>query len=109
MNPSTSGWIEKFCSQISKRGIPFENYDILYTSLKSNGFIYGVNVSITDKIEQIHNYSEDELAKVNLITGLYHIYLFHKKKFTTKEFTTDLLNFYKLLGLIKAFTNNSIF
>lgn len=97
MNPSTSGWIEKFCSQISKRGNPFENYETLYTSLKNYGFIYGVNVSLTDKIEQIHNYSEDELAKVNLITGLYHVYLFHKKKFTTKEFTTDLLNFYKLL------------
>ncbi|WP_298758710.1 LETM1-related biofilm-associated protein [uncultured Psychroserpens sp.] len=97
MNPSSSGWIEKFCSQISKKGIPFENYTKLYASLKNYGFIYGVNVSLTDKIEKIHNYSEDELAKVNLITGLYHIYHFHKPTFTSKEFIKDLLGFYKVL------------
>ena len=60
MNPSTSGWIEKFCSELLKNGIPFNNYNTLYTSLKKHGFIYGVNVSVTDKIEHIHKYSEDE-------------------------------------------------
>ena len=39
MNPSSSGWIEKFCSQISQNGIPFENYDTLYIALKEYGFI----------------------------------------------------------------------
>lgn len=97
MNPSASGWIEKFCSQLSKKGIPFETYADLYSSLKNYGFIYGVNVSITDNIEQIHNYSEDELAKVNLLTGLYHVYYFHNGSFTKKEFISDLLRFYKAL------------
>ncbi|WP_460219659.1 LETM1-related biofilm-associated protein [Psychroserpens sp. MEBiC05023] len=97
MNPSASGWIEKFCSQLSKKGIPFEHYSDLYSSLKDYGFIYGVNVSITDNIEQIHNYSEDELAKVNLITGLYQVYYFKNNNFSKKEFITDLLRFYKAL------------
>ncbi|MGS2726909.1 LETM1-related biofilm-associated protein [Psychroserpens sp. BH13MA-6] len=94
MNPSTSGWIDKFCSQISKAHRQLENYDELYAQLKENGFIYGVNIDISDKIEKIHTYSEDELAKINLLTGLYHIYLFHRKKFRTEDFITDLLNFY---------------
>lgn len=97
MNPSTSGWIEKFCSQLSKNGIPFETYNALYDGLKTNGFIYGVNVSATEKIEKIHRYSEDELAKVNLITGLFHIYHFNKEKFTSKEFIKELLAFYRRL------------
>ncbi|SDS67273.1 LETM1-like protein [Formosa sp. Hel1_31_208] len=97
MNPSTNGWIEKLCSQISKKGIPFENYQELYDSLKDYGFIYGVNVGITKTIEKIHRYSEDELAKINLITGLYIIYQFQRPDNKTTEFTSELLNFYKTL------------
>jgi len=97
MNPSTAGWIEKLCSQIYKKGIPFESYHTLYSSLKDYGFIYGVNVNITDRIEKTLNYSEDELAKMNLITGLYHIYYFHKGEVTTKAFIETLLSFYKSL------------
>nr|WP_321233318.1 LETM1-related biofilm-associated protein [uncultured Psychroserpens sp.] len=99
MNPSTSGWIEKFCSQLSKKGIPFETYTDMYYGLKQYGFIYGVNISITEKIEQVLNYSEDELAKANLITGLYHVYYFYRGTFTKKEFITDLLRFYKALEI----------
>ena len=84
MNPSTSGWIDKFYSQISKRNIPFESYEDLYIGLKANGFIYGVNVEIITAIEKTHTYSEDELAKINLLTALYHIYYFHKPKFSNK-------------------------
>jgi hypothetical protein len=97
MNPSTSGWIEKFCSQLLKNGIPFQNYTSLYASLKSFGFIYGVNVDATEKFERIQRYSEDELAKVNLITGLFHIYYFKKEKFTPTAFIKDLLEYYKAL------------
>ncbi|MTE27665.1 LETM1-related biofilm-associated protein [Winogradskyella ouciana] len=97
MNPSTSGWIEKFYSQISKGNIPFKNYESLYNGLKENGFIYGVNIKIANTIEKTHTYSEDELAKINLLTALYHIYHYHKAKFSSKEFITVLLNYYKEL------------
>lgn len=97
MNPSTSGWIEKFCSQISKNGVPFENYHSLYNNLKDYGFIYGVNVGITNKIERTLNYSEDELAKINLITGLYHMYHFHNGEVTPEGFIKTLLHFYTSL------------
>ncbi|MGB3605703.1 LETM1-related biofilm-associated protein [Psychroserpens sp.] len=99
MNPSTSGWIENFYAQLSKKEIPFKTYSHLYTSLKAFGFIYGVNISITENIEKIHKYSEDELAKVNLITGLYHIYYFHNGQFSKKEFIQRLLQFYRALEI----------
>lgn len=97
MNPSAQGWIEKFCSQIEKNGLPYKDYDSLYAELKSFGFIYGVNVGITNAVEQTLTYSEDELAKINLITGLYHIYHFHNSSFQTSEFIEELLKFYKSL------------
>jgi len=97
MNPSTSGWIEKFCSQVSKGQIPFGNYSDLYKGLKDNGFIYGVNVSMHDSINKIHKYSEDELAKINILTGFYHIYKFNQTTFSSTDFISTLLNFYKEL------------
>jgi len=97
MNPSTSGWIEKFYSQVSKGQIPFGNYSDLYKGLKDNGFIYGVNVSMHDSIDKIHKYSEDELAKINILTGFYHIYKFNQRTFSSTDFISTLLNFYKEL------------
>ncbi|MAX70446.1 MAG: hypothetical protein CMC76_04990 [Flavobacteriaceae bacterium] len=97
MNPSTSGWIVNFCSQISKNQLPYETYEDLYEGLKQNGFIYGVNVGITHAIKKIHKYSEDELAKVNLITAFYHVYRYHNPYFTTEEFISKLLKFYTQL------------
>ncbi|MEY8848867.1 LETM1-related biofilm-associated protein [Psychroserpens sp. XS_ASV72] len=97
MNPSAQGWIEKFCSQIERNGLPYKDYDSLYTELKSFGFIYGVNVGITKAIEQTLTYSEDELAKINLITGLYHIYRFQNSTFNATNFIEELLKFYKSL------------
>ncbi len=99
MNPSASGWIKKFCSQISRKELPYQNFNQLYKGLKQNGFIYGVNVGITNAIDTLHKYSEDELAKINLITALYHTYAFYKPDFNSKEFIATLLNFYKELEI----------
>lgn len=95
MNPSTSGWIEKFCFVVSKNKTIYSNYDELYAALKQLGFIYGVNINISKSIDKTHKYSEDELAKINLLTALYHVYYFHKKELNTKDFITILLKFYK--------------
>lgn len=97
MNPSTNGWIENLCSQMKKHGLPYKDYGQLYTALKTHGFIYGVNVNATDAFKKIHKYSEDELAKINLITGLFHIYVFKSKQVDFQAFCKTLLNFYEEL------------
>ena len=99
MNPSTNGWIEKLHSQFSNGTIPYESFDLLYSNLKSFGFIYGVNVGITDKVETNLTYSEDELAKINLLTGFYHIRYFFNSDFSASEFISELLGFYKTLEI----------
>ena len=97
MNPSTNGWIENLCSQIVKPALPYKNYGLLYDALKKHGFIYGVNVNATDAFKKIHKYTEDELAKINLITALFHIYVFKNNVFDFKSFSKILLRFYEEL------------
>lgn len=95
MNPSTSGWIEKLCSQFLKNEILYSDYESLYNDLKQFGFIYGVNVGINTKIDKIHQYSEDELAKINLVTAMYYIYKLVNPKMSSESFNDILLKFYK--------------
>jgi len=99
MNPSTNGWIENLCSQILKNGLPFKNFQQLYGALKSYGFIYGVNVDATAAFKKIHKYSEDEIAKINLVTALYHIYYFNSESLDFKTFLRKLLDFYTKLEM----------
>lgn len=97
MNPSTNGWIENLCSQILKNGLPFKDYETLYRGLRDFGFIYGVNVDATSAFKKIHKYSEDEIAKINLVTALYHIFYFKYKSVDFVKFQTALLLFYEKL------------
>ncbi|NNE32310.1 MAG: hypothetical protein HKN40_08075 [Winogradskyella sp.] len=95
MNPSTSGWIEKLSFQLLRDKVLYAEYSLLYKDLKKNGFIYGVNVGINSGIDKIHKYSEDELAKLNLVTALFHIYQFESSEVSTNNFIKVLLKFYK--------------
>ncbi len=75
----------------------FNNYNELYYSLRANGFIYGLVKSIPDYIVHEHQYSQDEIIKVNLFDALYHIYCFHTntKTIDFESFVNTLLAFYK--------------
>ncbi|TXD84909.1 hypothetical protein ESY86_04220 [Subsaximicrobium wynnwilliamsii] len=100
MNPSTNGWIENFCSRIAKQQLPFSNFDALYDALKTYGFIYGVNVSCVAPFATKNSYySEDELAKINLITAMYHVYAFRNRSVNDKSFSITLLEFYETLEI----------
>ena len=70
MNPSSAGWIDKFGSIVGILPCAYKNFDMLYDSLKSYGFIYGINISAPEFVKSEYKLSEDENAKVNLLTGL---------------------------------------
>ena len=74
MNPSSSGWIEKYGSLVQKHQDAFPTFEALYTTLKKSGFVYGLNASIPDFIVLEHTLSEDEKAKINLLHALYFTY-----------------------------------
>lgn len=99
MNPSTSGWIKKMFSFIKNTAPVFNDYNELYFKLRANGFIYGVTQSIPDYIVHEHQYSQDEIIKMNLLDALYHVYWFHTKTMDFEHFVNTLLAFYKKMAV----------
>ncbi|UNY97618.1 LETM1-related biofilm-associated protein [Zhouia spongiae] len=97
MNPSTQGWINKFGSLIKEKEELFANEEDLYTVLRTSGFVYGANVEVLPFLNYHLDYSEDELAKINLITALFFTYTFHHQKTDFNVFINEAVNFYKEL------------
>jgi hypothetical protein len=57
MNPSTSGWINKFGEIVSEHISTYENFQQVYVELKKTGFVYGINIRIPRFIEAEHTLS----------------------------------------------------
>ena len=108
MNPSSSGWIDKFGSLVKKKPHLYSNFDALYSDLKTCGFIYGINISVPKFIAAEHNLTEDENAKVNLLTALYFTYVFEIKKPDFKEFLESIFKYYQLLEVSQISFLNKI-
>lgn len=102
MNPSASGWIEKYGSVVQKHQNAFPDFEALYATLKESGFVYGLNTGIPKFIRSEHLLSEDEKAKINLLNALYFTY---KLRVETVEFTTfveQVFSFYRILKINRA-------
>jgi hypothetical protein len=65
MNPSASGWINKFGQTVSTHATTYESFQDIYGELKKTGFVYGINIKVSREIETEHALSEDEKAKTN--------------------------------------------
>ncbi|WP_335964442.1 LETM1-related biofilm-associated protein [Galbibacter sp. PAP.153] len=95
MNPSAQGWIDKYGSIVKKKEILYPSAEVLYTEMRKLGFIYGANVDIPGILQSNNDLSEDEMAKVNLLTALHGTYQFYCAdggNFT--DFLNDVLLFY---------------
>ena len=102
MNPSASGWIEKYGSVVQKHQNTFPDFESLYSTLKESGFVYGLNTGIPNFIRSEHLLSEDEKAKINLLNALYFTY---KLKVDTVHFATfveQVFTFYNILKINRA-------
>ena len=99
MNPSAIGWIEKFGSVVKHKGQNFTDFETLYTGLQKTGFVYGINVAIPPFIPVEHDLSEDERAKINLLTGLYGVHSFTRPGSDFELFLEAVFSFYKELGV----------
>ena len=99
MNPSASGWIDKFGHLVKDQIDSYSDYTDLYEALKGTGFVYGMNVQIPGFISPEHKLSEDEKAKINLLAALYFTFRFEKKNSDFKVFLTKVFQFYQDLGL----------
>jgi len=101
MNPSSSGWIEKFGHLVKDYHGLYDNFNELYQHLKSTGFIYGINIKIPEFIHPEHPLSEDEKAKINLLTALYFTYRQKEKEADFNQFLDQIFEFYNQLGVNK--------
>ncbi len=99
MNPSTSGWINKFGEIVSKNNVTYNNFSTIYTTLKKTGFVYGINIEVPQYIEAEHALSEDEKAKINLLAALYHTYALEENSIDFNLFLEKIFQFYQDLGI----------
>ncbi|MGB5692721.1 MAG: LETM1-related biofilm-associated protein [Flavobacteriaceae bacterium] len=99
MNPSASGWIDKYGFVVKDNPEAFKDFQDLYAGLKKAGFVYGLNIKIPRFIEVEHNLSEDEKAKINLLTALYYTFVLSQQNGNFKEFLPTIFEFYKLLNI----------
>jgi hypothetical protein len=108
MNPSASGWINKFGHLVNQESSYFEDFDSLYRDLKANGFIYGVHLNIPSFVPAEHALSEDEIAKVNLLTALYFTYTFEVGKTDFEAFVNKVFEYYQSLNVSRISFLNKI-
>ncbi|KQC28729.1 LETM1-related biofilm-associated protein [Flagellimonas eckloniae] len=108
MNPSSSGWINKFGHLVKKESIHFPNFDSLYQELKRNGFIYGIHLDICSFIDVEHELTEDEIAKINLLTALYFTFTLEKGETDFDLFVNTVFNYYQSLDVAKISFLNKI-
>lgn len=101
MNPSASGWIDKLGSLIKNKETVFKSMDSLYYRLRDIGFIYGMNLETLLYFDEENSWSEDEIAKINLITALFHIYKIEIKSDDYDVFINRLIEFYHQLNIDK--------
>lgn len=99
MNPSSSGWIDKFGYLVRDQVDSYKDFTDLYESLKKTGFVYGINLKIPRFITPEHNLSEDEKAKINLLAALYFTFRLVEKNPDFDAFLNKVFLFYQDLGL----------
>lgn len=98
MNPSAQGWIDKFGSLQEQRSFEFSNELEFYTHFRDLGFIYGTNIHTLKDIPTPALISEEEKAKINLLSALYQVYRLHKgHPGEFENFLEDLSVFYQML------------
>ncbi len=108
MNPSASGWINKFGHLVKNVPESFPNFESLYQELKRNGFVYGIHIDIPQFISVEHQLTEDEVAKINLLTALYYTYLFEKQESDFELFVNTVFGYYQSLEVGKISFLNKI-
>ncbi|QCX00437.1 hypothetical protein FGM00_10045 [Aggregatimonas sangjinii] len=94
MNPSASGWINKYGSLVKDNISAYEDFGALYDGMKKIGFVYGINTQIPEFIVPEHTLTEDENAKINLLTSLYFTFTIETGETDFAIFLNRIFRFY---------------
>nr|WP_315166462.1 LETM1-related biofilm-associated protein [uncultured Flavobacterium sp.] len=96
INPSTSGWIDKFFykQKFSEQTVN-ETSDSFYDKVRNTGFIYGHIISfVIEKPINTKGWFKEEISKVALLNTLFGVYALTKKETNTENFISETVAFY---------------
>lgn len=100
INPSSSGWIDKFFMEQKPLLLPVVVYSsAFYTNVRKTGFIYGHTVGFdVEKPISTKGWTSEEITKVALLNTLYGVYGLVTHDGNPKEFIEQVINFYKQMN-----------
>jgi hypothetical protein len=96
INPSTTGWIDKYFLEQKSSLLPAETQpDVFYKKVRETGFIYGHIVSFDTAVPiSTKGWLENEVSKVALLNTLYGIYALTTNENNPKQFVSKAVAFY---------------
>jgi hypothetical protein len=97
INPSASGWIDKFFTKLKlSEHIVSETEDSFYQKLRNTGFIYGHIISFDTPFKiETKGWFKEEISKIALLNALYGIFAETKKEKNADFFIEEVNDFYK--------------
>ncbi|WP_430400940.1 LETM1-related biofilm-associated protein [Flavobacterium sp.] len=97
INPSITGWIDKFFVENESNFIDYSNgYDTFYSEIRESGFIYGHVISLNLKSSiDLKGLSHDEITKIALLNSMFSIYRIVKHDAEKDVFVEQVNLFYK--------------
>lgn len=96
INPSTSGWIDKFFAEqkFSEQDISTTT-DLFYQKVRNTGFIYGHIIAFDTANEiETKGWFKEEISKVALLNTLYDIFCLTNKEISSEKFIEKAITFY---------------
>lgn len=100
INPSHSGWINKFfVSQKMAQVSAAADEMLLYKNIRQTGIIYGHVVSFENISDfDTKKWTPEELTKIALLVALYHVFTFRTNKHEPELFIENVVGFYKKMN-----------
>lgn len=100
INPSSSGWIDKFFMEQKPLLLPVVVYSsVFYTNVRNTGFIYGHTVGFdVENPISTKGWTSEEITKVALLNTLYGVYGLVTHDGNPKEFIDQTIRFYKQMN-----------
>ncbi|AWH85607.1 hypothetical protein HYN59_11025 [Flavobacterium album] len=96
INPSASGWIDKFLAQLKNKRPAAQNSHEFYRAVRDTGFIYGHVVSFNNLDEkETKGWTIEETTKAALLNTLYDVHTLVTNEQDTKAFISRAVAFYK--------------
>ena len=100
INPSASGWIDKFfIEQKFSKDTVSQTTDAFYQKLRDTGFIYGHIIAFeTVRPIETKGWFKEEISKVALLNTLYAVFCSTEKETTPENFIKQTVAFYNQMN-----------